>query len=105
MCYTEGKGSSFWFMTRGKDAPKALKYFEELKRGQKEHVLTLQQLADAPFTIYVAEQKLGDLVLIPPRSCHQVVNSGGLTIKASWSRMVLKGLEAAYYHELPMYRR
>ncbi|KAG6867781.1 hypothetical protein C0993_011156, partial [Termitomyces sp. T159_Od127] len=107
MCYTEGNGSSFWFMTQGKDAPKALRYLEDLKRenGHEDHALTVQQLAKAPFTIYVAEQKLGDLVLIPPRSCHQVVNFGGLTIKTSWSRMVMKGLEAAYYHELPMYRR
>ncbi|KAG6887505.1 hypothetical protein C0995_014763 [Termitomyces sp. Mi166 len=103
----EENGSSFWFMTDGRDATKASQFFDELKHkmGHEDHVLTVQQLSKAPFVIYVAEQKLGDLVLVPPRSCHQVVNFGGLTIKTSWSRMTLKGLEAAYYHELPMYRR
>ncbi|KNZ80749.1 hypothetical protein J132_04725 [Termitomyces sp. J132] len=107
MCYAEENGSSFWFMTEGRVAADASKYFEDLKQkmGHKDHVLTVQQLAKAPFVIYVAEQKLGDLVLVPPRSCHQIVNSAGLTIKTSWSRMTFKGLETAYYHELPMYRR
>ncbi|KAG6918137.1 hypothetical protein DXG01_016326 [Tephrocybe rancida] len=107
MCYTENGGSSFWFMTKSSDAPQAATYFHRLKQelDHETHVITVEQLADAPFVIYVAEQKLGDLVLVPPRSCHQVVNYGGLTIKTSWSRMTLKGLEAAYYHELPIYRR
>ncbi|KAG6814509.1 hypothetical protein H0H92_000034 [Tricholoma furcatifolium] len=107
MCYTEKNGSSFWFMTKEADAPEASKYFQQLNQelDHETHVMTIEQLADAPFDVYVAEQKLGDLVLVPPRSCHQVVNYGGLTIKTSWSRMTLKGLETAYYHELPIYRR
>ncbi|KAI0082655.1 hypothetical protein K474DRAFT_1681082 [Panus rudis PR-1116 ss-1] len=84
MTYTEDGGSSFWFMTESSDAPEASK---------------------APFTVYIAEQKLGDLVLVPPRSCHQVVNHGGLTIKTSWSRMTTTGLSVALHHELPLYRR
>lgn len=107
MCYTEKDGSSFWFMTNGSDAPAAAKYFHEL--GQEldleTHVVTVEEFANAPFTTYVAEQKLGDMVLVPPRSCHQVVNHGGITIKTSWSRMTLDGLVTAFYHELPVYRR
>lgn len=107
MCYTENGGSSFWFMTKSADAPEASKYF--WKMGQEldheTHVITIKQLTAAPFDIYIAEQKLGDLVLVPPRSCHQVVNYGGMTLKTSWSRMTFKGLETAYYHELPIYRR
>ncbi|KNZ78408.1 hypothetical protein J132_00771 [Termitomyces sp. J132] len=107
MCYTEMDGSSFWFMTKGADAPEASKYFHELKQelDHETHVISVEQLANAPFDVYVAEQRLGDLVLVPPRSCHQVVNYGGITIKTSWSRMTLRGLEIAYYHELPIYRR
>ncbi|KAG6888899.1 hypothetical protein C0992_007223 [Termitomyces sp. T32_za158] len=107
MCYTEMDGSSFWFMTKGADAPEASKYFQELEQelDHETHVITIEQLANAPFDVYIAQQKLGDLVLVPPRSCHQVVNYGGITIKTSWSRMTLKGLEIAYYHELPIYRR
>ncbi|KAG5354022.1 hypothetical protein C0989_009718 [Termitomyces sp. Mn162] len=102
----EMDGSSFWFMTKGSDAPEASKYFHELKQelDHETHVISVEQLANAPFDVYVAEQRLGDLVLVPPRSCHQVVNYGGITIKTSWSRMTLRGLEIAYYHELPIYR-
>ncbi|CAA7271539.1 unnamed protein product [Cyclocybe aegerita] len=107
MCYTENDGSSFWFMTEGPSAPEASKYFHELDQelDHENHVITVEELAKAPFKVYILEQKLGDLVLVPPRSCHQVVNYGGITIKTSWSRMTLKGLSTAYYHELPIYRR
>ncbi|KAF9469170.1 hypothetical protein BDZ94DRAFT_1279126 [Collybia nuda] len=107
MCYTENGGSSYWFMTSGSDAPQASAYFQQLNQelDHETYVVTVEELSKAPFKIYIAEQKLGDLVLVPPRSCHQVVNKGGLTVKTSWSRMTLKGLETAYYHELPIYRR
>jgi len=94
-------------MTKGSDAPKVSEYFHKLNQelDHETHVVTLEQLAAAPFCVYIAEQQLGDLVLVPPRSCHQVVNHGGITIKTSWSRMTLKGLLTSYYHELPIYRR
>lgn len=107
MCYTERNGSAFWLMTDGTAAPAAAVYFQELgfELDHESHVVTTAQFADAPFTVYVAEQKLGDLVLVPRRSVHQVVNSGGLTVKASWSRMTVEGLVTAFHHELPIYRR
>jgi len=107
MCYTENDGSSFWFMTENRDSSKVTKYFRSLKHelDHENHFMSVSDLARAPFEVYVAEQRLGDLVLVPPRSCHQVLNSGGMTIKMSWSRMTLAGLATALYHELPMYRR
>jgi len=107
MCYTENAGSAFWLMTKSSEADKVSKYFHYLKEelDQESYVITIDTLAKAPFDVYIAEQKLGDLVLVPPRSCHQVINNGGITIKTSWSRMTLKGLETAYYHELPIYQR
>lgn len=107
MTYTERNGSSFWFMTESSMAPKASQYFQKLRHelDHENHIITLEELAKAPFNVYILEQKLGDLVLVPPRSCHQVVNSGGITIKTSWSRMTSKGLKTAYFHELPIYRR
>ncbi|PPQ63092.1 hypothetical protein CVT24_005947 [Panaeolus cyanescens] len=108
MCYTENDGASFWFMTKSGDAGKVDSYFSN-KLGQdldhENHVVTTKELAKGDFTVYVVEQKLGDLVLVPPRSCHQVVNYGGITVKTSWSRMTLEGLETALYYELPMYQR
>ncbi|KAL4067881.1 hypothetical protein J3A83DRAFT_4096483 [Scleroderma citrinum] len=107
MCYSENNGSSFWFMTKASDAPKVVSYFRQL--GQEvdleTHVVTLDELRSAPFEVYIAEQCVGDLVLVPPRSCHQVVNNGGITIKTSWSRMSLDGLQIAIYYELPIYHR
>ncbi|KAG7447928.1 uncharacterized protein BT62DRAFT_979758 [Guyanagaster necrorhizus] len=107
MCYTENDGSSFWFMTKGSDALEVAKYFRTLKQelDHEMHVVTIEELARAPFDVYVTQQKLGDLVLVPPRSCHQVVNYGGITIKTSWSRMTLNSLAVALHHELPMYQR
>lgn len=107
MCYTEKGGSSFWFMTATSDAAAAAKFFHHL--GQEldleTHVVTVDELAKAKFPVFIAEQKLGDLVLVPPRSCHQVVNHGGITLKSSWSRMTLPGLSLALHYELPIYHR
>ncbi|KAF5358337.1 hypothetical protein D9756_001403 [Leucocoprinus leucothites] len=107
MCYTEKGGSSFWFMTRSEDCAKVARYFQSLKHelDHETYVISVSDLAKAPFDVYITEQKLGDLVLVPPRSCHQVLNSGGMTMKMSWSRMTLAGLTAALHHELPLYRR
>ena len=46
-----------------------------------------------------------DLVLVPRRSCHHVINNGGLTTKLSWSRTTVYGPISAFHHELPNYRR
>lgn len=107
MCYTEAGGSSYWFMTESRSAPVVSRYFRRLNQelDHEAHVISLLQLAEAPFKVYVIEQQIGDLVLVPPRSAHQVVNYGGITLKTSWSRMTPKGLSVAYHHELPLYRR
>lgn len=108
MCYAENSGSAFWFMTASSDAPVVGAFFQgELgtELDWERHIVTVDQFANAPFAVFVAEQKLGDLVLVPPRSCHQVVNHGGLTVKMSWSRMTVKGLAMALHYELPIYRR
>ncbi|KAL0946647.1 hypothetical protein HGRIS_012841 [Hohenbuehelia grisea] len=107
MCHTENGGSSFWFMTDGSDAAEVAAYFRKLHQelDHETHVISVDELAKAPFKVYIAEQLLGDLVLVPPRSCHQVVNQGGITIKTSWSRMTLKGLSTALFQELPVYHR
>jgi hypothetical protein len=107
MCYTENGGSSFWFMTKSSAAPHMAKFFHEMDQELdfETHVVTLEELRRSRLDIYIAEQQLGDLVLVPPRSCHQVINNGGITMKTSWSRMTLKGLTHSLYHELPVYHR
>lgn len=107
MCYTEDGASAFWFMTESSAALPMGKYFQSL--GQEldleSHAMSVEEFAAAPCSIYITEQKVGDLVLVPPRSCHQVVNHGGLTVKMSWSRMTIKSTRVALHHELPIYRR
>lgn len=107
MCHTENDGSSFWFMTESSSALEVAKFFHSLGRelDHEDYVITVEELSKAPFKVYILEQKLGDLVLVPPQSAHQVVNFGGITVKTSWSRMTLKGLVTAYHYELPIYRR
>jgi hypothetical protein len=104
---SEKNGTAFWFMTETKDAAAVTEFFHTLGRelDDENHILILEELARAPFKIYIAHQRLGDLVLVPPRSCHQVVNHGGISVKMSWSRMTLKGLSMALYYELPIYQR
>ncbi|THH13931.1 hypothetical protein EW146_g6333 [Bondarzewia mesenterica] len=107
MCYTEDNASAFWFMTQSSSAPAVADYFHKLN-GEldfESHTVSIDEFVQAPFDVYIAEQKLGDFVLVPSRSCHQVINSGGLTIKMSWSRMTVKGAGVALRHELPIYRR
>ncbi len=108
MCFAENDGSSFWFMTATNAAADAAQYFQQQLCSELDwetHVTTVEELAKAPFTVYVAEQKVGDLVFVPSRSVHQVVNRGGLAMKTSWSRMTLKDLKTALQSELPIYRR
>ncbi|KAG1827118.1 uncharacterized protein BJ212DRAFT_31326 [Suillus subaureus] len=107
MCYTENGGSSFWFMTESSAAPAMAEFFQKMNEELdfETHVVTLKELGQSRLKIYIAEQTLGDLVLVPPRSCHQVINNGGITMKTSWSRMTLKGLSNSLYHELPVYHR
>ncbi len=107
MTYTENDGCSFWFMTRSADIGEVTKYFHHLghELDHELHAITLEELSEAPFDVYIVQQQLGDLVLVPPRSCHQVVNYGGITLKTSWSRMTLSGASVALAHELPIYQR
>jgi hypothetical protein len=107
MCHTEDDGSSWWFMTETSAADDAADFFKSINQelDMERHTVTLDELRRAPFTVFVSEQKLGDLVLVPPRSCHQVVNHGGITIKSSWSRMTIRGLALALADELPIYQR
>ncbi|KAH9071132.1 hypothetical protein EDB83DRAFT_2577696 [Lactarius deliciosus] len=107
MCYAKNGASAFWFMTETSDAWTMAMYLQSLgyELDLEEHAMSVKELAAAPCRVYITEQKAGDLVLVPPRSCHQVVNHGGLTMKMSWSRMTTKSAKIALHHELPIYRR
>jgi hypothetical protein len=108
MVYTsDDHTSSYWFMTAGHSAPEVTQHFHEMgfELALESNILSVEQWSRSPFNVYILEQKLGDFVLVPSRSCHQVVNNGKITAKMSWSRMTVAGLVAAFYHELPIYHR
>lgn len=46
-----------------------------------------------------------DLLISGLECPHKVINHGGINIKASWSRMPFRSVEAALLEELPIYRR
>ena len=56
-------------MTNPSDSGTVSGHFRKLghELDWEDHVATLEELADAPFDVYISEQKLGDLVLVPPR--------------------------------------
>lgn len=111
MIISEGDGCSYWFMTEGSSASQAADLFHKLghELDLETHFAAPEQLSQhssSQFPAwYVGKQVLGDLVLVPKRCCHQVINSGGVSVKLSWSRMTVDGLVAAFHHELPVYRR
>jgi hypothetical protein len=104
----EEEASAFWFATDSASSTAMSDWFNEaLDRtlDEESYIVPLPTLKEAPFKIYVCQQRLGDLVVVPRRSCHQVVNHGGFTIKASWSILPIESLEPALHLELPIYQR
>jgi hypothetical protein len=67
------------------------------------HLTTLEEMGRADFPVYIGCQRIGDLVIIPARATHQVVNRGGLSCKVAWSRMTASSLQAAIDTDLPIY--
>ncbi|KZT56402.1 hypothetical protein CALCODRAFT_555925 [Calocera cornea HHB12733] len=107
MVHTENEGSAVWYMTARDDAAVVSEYFHGM--GQEidleTHVASELELKAAPFKMYMHRQERGDLICVPQKSCHQVINEGGITIKLSWSRMLMSSLDLAYKSELPIYHR
>lgn len=76
MTYADPDTSAMWFLTRTQDADAASAFWRGL--GQEldleTYVATPNELSAAPFPVFVCEQVVGDLILIPSRACHQVRN-------------------------------
>ncbi|KAK9451255.1 putative JmjC domain protein [Limtongia smithiae] len=115
MCATIGQNimvdasayaSSLWFMFAPADRHRVKNYLASLgwNVDQESHFLSIGELKNAPFSVYVAEQKLGDMFFIPSLSIHQVYNRGEYSIKLAWSRITVDTLELAINECLPAYR-
>ncbi|CAK7565659.1 MAG: hypothetical protein SEPTF4163_003582 [Sporothrix epigloea] len=100
-------GSSIWFMTETKDREVVSEYFLSMLGHDVEvesHFAQINAWKKAAFPVYIVEQKVGDLILVPPLAPHQVWNRGTRTIKVAWNRTVVETLELALHEALPKAR-
>ncbi|KAK9246007.1 hypothetical protein V1506DRAFT_536454 [Lipomyces tetrasporus] len=115
MCATIGQnvmvdqsanGSSVWFVTRSSDRNAVKNYMASLGHNvdHESYFVALQEMRDAPFTVYVAEQRKGDMIFVPSLAMHQVWNRGDYSIKLAWSRITVDTLQLALEECLPQYR-
>ncbi|KAG9248178.1 hypothetical protein BJ878DRAFT_76943 [Calycina marina] len=105
--YGAKAGSSLWFMTETKEREVVSEYFLSMLGHDIEvekHFAQINAWKKAPFNVWVVEQKLGDLILIPPLAPHQVWNRGTRTMKAAWNRTTVDTLELALHEALPRAR-
>ena len=103
----EKAGSSIWFMTETKEREVVSEYFLSMLGHDIEvekHFAQINAWKKAPFNVWVVEQKVGDLILIPPLAPHQVWNRGTRTMKAAWNRTTVDTLELAINEALPRAR-
>ncbi|KAF8474799.1 hypothetical protein BDZ91DRAFT_770159 [Kalaharituber pfeilii] len=101
------EGSSVWFMM-GRDDREVIAEYWLAQLGHdlevEAHFASVEDLANAPFTVFIVEQKVGDYILVPPLAPHQVWNRGEYTIKAAWNRTTVDTLELAIKESLPKAR-
>lgn len=103
----EKEGSSLWFMTESKEHEIVLEYFSSILGHDvdvEKHFAQVNAWKKAPFKVWVVEQKVGDLILIPPLAPHQVWNRGTRTMKVAWNRTTVDTLELALHKALPYSR-
>ncbi|KAF3923298.1 hypothetical protein ABW21_db0202598 [Orbilia brochopaga] len=101
------KGSSLWFMTQMADRDVVAEHWLGTLGHDlsiEAHFASIDDLRNAPFTVYVLEQRVGDYVLVPPLAPHQVWNRGTYTVKAAWNRTTVETLEHALRETLPKIR-
>ena len=78
-------------------------------RGVSPHIdwqnLGTDELLKADFPIYVYDQKVGDLVVFPPATAHQVWNPSTLSTKLVWNILHPLSLEVGFQYVQPPFNR
>lgn len=110
------EGVSYWFLFSARDRQRVADYWNTLGHDidTENFFACLDDLKAFPGTVWVVEQRVGDFLIIPPLSVHQVLfpttiliqvyNHGGMTIKAAWNRTTIDTLELSLVESLPAYR-
>ncbi|KAK5082820.1 hypothetical protein LTR05_006701 [Lithohypha guttulata] len=69
------------------------------------HNLTTQEMLQADFPLYVYDQEVGDLVILPPATAHQIWNPSILSTKLVWNILHPLSLEVGIQHVQPPFNR
>eukprot|EP01114_Cavostelium_apophysatum_P021093 TRINITY_DN7257_c0_g1_i2.p1 TRINITY_DN7257_c0_g1~~TRINITY_DN7257_c0_g1_i2.p1 ORF type:complete len:863 (-),score=233.05 TRINITY_DN7257_c0_g1_i2:970-3477(-) len=87
MVHADEDAYALWFVMARKDRDLVAKFWRENGGSidHDNHFMSMEKLKNAPFTVYVIEQREGDFVLVPPLSPHEVYNKGGRNVKVSWN--------------------
>ncbi|KAG8933288.1 hypothetical protein FRC02_012187 [Tulasnella sp. 418] len=93
MTYTAPGSSSFWFFTPSDSSLLVSQHFHATYGAELDFESTTlepEDFSNFPCTVYICEQKLGDLVIVPRKSCHQAVRHQ----RASFSELLKERDEA-----------
>ncbi|KNC98360.1 uncharacterized protein SPPG_06068 [Spizellomyces punctatus DAOM BR117] len=106
MVHADEGARAIWFLADSGSLEKVSKFWQEQGHSiyEDNFFASLELLENAPFTVYVIEQKRGDFVLVPPEAAHQVLNKGGVTIKVSWNRVTVDSLRRCVDRVLAEYQ-
>ncbi|KAJ3022666.1 hypothetical protein HKX48_005596 [Thoreauomyces humboldtii] len=106
MVHAEANARAIWFMADSASLHKVNQFWKDHKQSiyQDNFFAPVELLETAPFDVYVVEQRLGDFVIVPPESAHQVYNKGGVNIKVSWNRVTVDSLSRCVRDVLSEYR-
>jgi hypothetical protein len=64
--------------------------------GDDNCFIPLPVIATSGVETILVEQRVGDLILLPPRAPHQVLNQNGRTAKIAWNTLTAKCIEGSY---------
>ncbi|TPX64279.1 hypothetical protein SpCBS45565_g06013 [Spizellomyces sp. 'palustris'] len=106
MVHADEGARAIWFLADSVSLEKVSKFWQDQGHSiyEDNFFASLELLGNAPFTVYVIEQKRGDFVLVPPEAAHQVLNKGGVTIKVSWNRITVDSLRRCVDRVLAEYQ-
>ena len=69
------------------------------------HNLSTEEMLQADFPLYVYDQKIGDCVILPPATAHQIWNPSVLSTKLVWNILHPLSLEVGIRHVQPPFNR
>lgn len=69
------------------------------------HNLSTEEMMQADFPLYVYDQQIGDLVVLPPATAHQIWNPSVLSTKLVWNILHPLSLDVGIQHVQPPFNR